>query len=116
VASVEGVQRRLFILAVATTVAGAILWPPRMGGIVLGAAVVSSSLWLYGRLFDAAIRTGRRRLALGLTFVKLTAFLALGWGALVWGAGLIDPIGFALGVTCLPLAATWEALRAKGMS
>lgn len=113
-ASVEGVQRRLLVVAGVTTLVGAAAWPDRVGGILLGAAVVSTSLWLYGRLFDAAIRTGRRRLALGLTFVKLAAFLGLGWGALVWGAGRIDPIGFALGVTCLPLAATWEALRAKG--
>jgi hypothetical protein len=30
------------------------------------------------------------------------------------GAGAIDPLGVAVGVTCLPLAAVWEALTTKG--
>lgn len=113
-ASVDGVQRRLLALAGAAILLAMAVSPQRTIGLGLGAGTVSLSLWLYARVFDAAVRTGRRRLALGLTFVKLAAFLALGWGVLVWGAGVVDPVGFALGVTCLPLAALWEGLRTKG--
>jgi hypothetical protein len=114
VATVEGVQVKLLLLGVATASLGLLLRPSLSLGIVVGAGFVSMSVWLYARLFDAAIRTGRRRLALGLTFVKLAAFLALGWVAMSWGAGSVHPLGFAIGVTCLPLAALWEAWRAKG--
>jgi hypothetical protein len=76
--------------------------------------LIASSLWIYTVLFDAVLRTGRRRLALALTFVKLAALLALGWWVVKRGAGAIDPLGVAAGITCLPLAALWEALRTRG--
>jgi hypothetical protein len=82
-------------------------------GVMVGSGLVITSLWLYARLFEAVFRTGKRRLALGLTFVKLATFLALGWWAMSRGAGIIDPLGFAVGITCLPLAALWEALQTK---
>jgi hypothetical protein len=113
VQSVERIQRRIAVLTlVAMSIVFACGWP-RWESVLLGGGTVAASLWLYGRLFDAVIRTGRRRLALGLTFVKLAAFLALGWWAMSGGAGMIDPLGFAAGVTCLPLAALWEAFRTK---
>lgn len=111
--SVDGVQRKLVTLAIVALVGSAIAGVPHWGGVLLGSGMVSASLWLHGRLFDAVFRKGRRRLALGLTFVKLAAFLALGWWAMSRGAGAIDPLGFAVGVTCLPLAALWEALTTK---
>jgi hypothetical protein len=82
-------------------------------GVVVGTGLVITSLWLYAQLFEAVFRTGKRRLALGLTFVKLATFLALGWWAMSRGTGIIDPLGFAVGITCLPLAALWEALQTK---
>jgi hypothetical protein len=87
---------------------------PRTWGILLGVGLVASSLWLYAVLFDVVVRRGRRRLALGLTFAKLALLLALGWWVVVRGAGKIDLLGVAVGVTCLPLAALWEALTARG--
>ena len=55
-----------------------------------------------------------RALPFGILFVKLLAFLGLGW--LVFAASETcrpDPLGFAVGVTCLPVAAVWEAMRAR---
>lgn len=99
----------LAALSVSLTVSRACTW-----GVLLGIGLVASSLWLYAILFDAVVRKGRRRLALGLMFAKLSLFLGLGWWVMVRGAGKIDPLGVAVGVTCLPLAALWEALRARG--
>ena len=112
-ATVEGVQRKIAVLSVLAAGGSLPLGTPMWGGVLLGGGMVGTSLWLYGRLFDAVFRTGRRRLALGMTFVKLAAFLALGWWAMSRGAGAADPIGFAVGITCLPLAALWEALETK---
>jgi len=55
-------------------------------------------------------------LAIGILFVKLVAFLGLGW--LVFAASeelRPDPLGFAVGVSCMPVAAVWEAVRARRM-
>lgn len=112
-ASVERVQRKIGFLVLGSVSLGIAFGWPRWEGVVLGGGMVAASLWLYARLFDAVFRRGRRRLALGLTFVKLGAFLALGWWAMSRGAGMIDPLGFAVGVTCLPLAALWEALTKR---
>ena len=113
-ATIEGVQRRLLLLGIGTAVAMCLAGWTRAGGVLLGVGITSLSLWLYAQIFEAAVRTGRRRLAIALTFVKLAAFLALGWGAMRWGARFVDPMGFAIGVTCLPIATLWEALRAGG--
>jgi hypothetical protein len=39
--------------------------------------------------------------------------LALGWLALYGGAYRPDPVGFSIGVTCLPIAAILEAIRVR---
>ena len=111
--SVSGVQQKIAALGVVALATSMAIGQPGPLGVLLGAGLVATSLWLYAKLFDAVFRTGRRRLALGLTFVKLAAFLALGWWAMSRGAGAIDPLGVAVGVTCLPLAALWEALQAR---
>jgi hypothetical protein len=114
VPSVGGIQRKILGLGLVGIGAAILIGRPGPWGVFLGASVVVASLWIYALLFDAVFRTGRRRLALGLTFVKLAAFLALGWWAMSRGVGTFDPLGFAVGVTCLPLAALWEAMQAKG--
>jgi hypothetical protein len=81
------------------------------GGVVLGGGVIALSLWLYAALFQLTVRGGRRRLAITLLFAKLAAFLGLGWLAFASGSGRPDPLGFALGVTCLPAAVVWDAVR-----
>jgi hypothetical protein len=53
-------------------------------------------------------------LAFGILFVKVALFLGLGW--LVFEASEAyrpDPVGFALGVSCMPVAAVWEAVRVR---
>lgn len=112
-ASVEGVQRKIAILGAGALFAAAVLGRPGVAGVVLGVGLVASSLWMYAALVGAMVRSGRPQLALGLTFVKLAAFLALGWWTMSRGAGTFDPLGVAVGITCLPLAALWEALQAR---
>lgn len=84
--------------------------------MLLGGATIGLSVLLYAIGFRA-IGIGRvgPRLAIGLLFVKLVAFLSLGWVVFTWGREQRpDPIGFALGLTCFPAAAVWEAMRARG--
>ena len=114
VPSVSGVQRRIAALGVVAVAISLVAGRAYTWGVVLGIGLVASSLWLYAMLFEVAVRRGRRRLALGLMFAKLAVLLALGWWVMVRGAGKIDPLGVAVGVTCLPLAALWEALKARG--
>jgi len=112
-ASIESIQWRIALL----TIALSILWwiSGRQGatGILAGGAVVLGSLRLLAKLFDAAIVTGRRRLAMALTFVKIAALLGLGWIALSNPSWVPDPLGFAIGVSTLPVAAVWEALKVR---
>ena len=112
--SVSGIQLKIAALGALAAVVCAALGRPGVWGVLFGVALVMSSLWTYAILFNAAVRTGDRRLALGLPFVKLAAFLALGWWVITRGAGAIDPLGVAVGITCLPVAAVWEALTTKG--
>lgn len=72
------------------------------------------SLGVYAAVARLLLAFRRRRLAIGLLFVKLAAFLGLGWLAFASGDEFRpDPIGFAVGLTCFPVAAVWEALRAR---
>jgi hypothetical protein len=111
--SISRVQWKIAALALLATAAGSILGKPQPTAVVLGAALVASSVWIYAIVLDAVLLSGARRLALGLTFVKLCGFLALSWWAMRLGAGAVDPLGVAAGITCLPLAAVWEALEAR---
>jgi hypothetical protein len=111
--SVEGVRRRIVVL----TAACAAVWWVLVGrgaiGVLAGGTVVLASVWLLEQLFRAAIVTGRRRLAMALTFAKLAAFLGLGWIAFTVREWAPDPLGFAVGVSVLPVAALWEGLNAR---
>jgi hypothetical protein len=111
--SVERVQVRVAALGgAAALLCWTTGWLPA-GGVAAGAAVVVISLWLYRQLFLAAIIQGRRRLAIGLSFVKLAGLLILGWWAFSGPAWAPDPVGFAVGVSCLPAAALWEAYATR---
>lgn len=81
--------------------------------VVAGGMAVVVSVWLYEQVFRAAVVTGRRRLAMALTFVKLAAFLGLGWIAFTVPDWAPSPAGFAVGVSTLPVAAVWEALETR---
>jgi len=88
---------------------------PRAASVVLGGAVIGLSVLVYAAGLRTILRRGRPRLAIGLLFVKLLAFLGLGWLAFASGReNRPDPIGFAVGITCFPAAAVWEAMRTRG--
>jgi hypothetical protein len=112
-ASLERVRKRIALLTLAFAVTCWLTTSLAASGVLAGGAVVLGSVWLLERLFDAAIVTGRRRLAMALTFVKLTAFLGLGWIAFTVPSWVPDPLGFAVGVSTLPVAAVWEALEVR---
>jgi hypothetical protein len=82
-------------------------------GVLIGGAAIGLSTLLYAGVFLAALRRRSGRLAFGILFVKFLAFLGLGW--LVFAASEAwrpDPLGFVVGVSCMPVAAVWEAMRA----
>ena len=83
-------------------------------GVVVGGAAIGLSSLLYAAVFLAVLRRRSGRLAFGILSVKFAAFLGLGW--LVFAASEAyrpDPVGFVVGVSCMPVAAVWEAIRAR---
>ncbi len=65
---------------------------PGVGGVLLGGGLIGLSVLLYS-----------------------LAFLGLGFWAFASGREhRPDPIGFAVGLTCFPVAAVWEAMRVRG--
>jgi hypothetical protein len=83
-------------------------------GILAGGAAIGISVGFYAAGLGLVLRGRRPRLAIGLLSVKLLALLGLGWLAFASGRFGPDPIGFAVGVSCFPAAAVWEAMRARG--
>ena len=112
--NIERLHRRLGLLVVAFAVVAWLVGRPGPGGVLVGGGFVALSVWSYRWLFTAVIATGHRRLALAITFVKVAALAGLGWWMLANDAVDLDPLGFALGVTSLPVAAVWEAIEVKG--
>lgn len=86
---------------------------PLAWGIVVGGTAVGLSTVVWAASLGLVMRGGRARLAVGIVFVKVAAVLALGWLALYGGAYRPDPVGFAIGVSCLPIAAVVEAIRVR---
>ena len=88
---------------------------PGVGGVLLGGGFIGLSVLLYSAGLRALLGRVGPRLAIALLFAKLLAFLGFGWLAFASGREYRpDPIGFAVGITCFPAAAVWEALRARG--
>jgi hypothetical protein len=106
-------QARHWLLVVLTTVVAWLVGTPGAGGVFIGGTTMGLSIALYTALFHVAVRGGRRRLAIGLLFGKLAAFLGLGWLAFASGSVRPDPLGFAFGITCCPAAVVWEAARGR---
>lgn len=111
--SVERLLTRHGVLVTVLAAAAAIVRLPAAGGVLLGGGVIGLSLLLYAATLRALVVGGPSRLAIGLLFAKLAALLTLGWLAFSGLPYRPDPMGFALGVSCLPAAAVWEALRVR---
>lgn len=113
--SLKGLQLRHWLLVFLATVGAAIAGQPGPGGVLLGGAFIAASVLIYAAGFRILVRRTGSQLAIGMLFVKLAAFLGLGWVLFASGSEhRPDPIGFALGLTCFPAAAVWEAMRARG--
>jgi len=111
--SIDRIQVRHWVLVGLTTVLAAIWERSMLWGVLIGGAAIGLSTLLYASVFLAALRRRSGRLAFGILFVKFLAFLGLGW--LVFAASETwrpDPLGFVVGVSCMPVAAVWEAMRA----
>jgi hypothetical protein len=106
--------RHWSLVAVATALASAI-GVPSARSTLLGGGAIGLVVLAYAGAARLLLRHRRPSLAIALLFVKLAAFLGLGW--LVFtreGVSRPDPIGFALGLSCFPAAAVWEAMRVRG--
>ena len=114
-ASLSRLQARHWGLVAVATLIAALVGTPGAGGVLVGGTVIGVSVLLYAAGFNFLTNPRRRRLAIGVFFVKLAALLGLGWLALGSGIEITpDPLGFAAGLTCFPAAAVWEAMRARG--
>lgn len=114
-ASLSRLQTRHWGLVALSTAVAAGLGRPGAGGVLLGGAAIGLSVLVYSVGLRAMMHRMRPRLAIGLLFVKLAALVGLGWLAFAAGRERHpDPVGFALGVTCFPVAVVWEAMRARG--
>ena len=112
--SLERLQVRHWLLVGTLALATALWARPQAWGVVAGGAAIGVSTFLYAVGFHAMVRRQSRRLAFMVLFVKLALFAGLGW--LLFSASKAyrpDPLGFAMGVSCLPVAAVWEAIRAR---
>ena len=113
--SLSRLQARHWGLVVASAIAFAAAGRPGVGGVLIGGGAIGLSVLLYAGGLRVMLRRARPRLAIGLLSVKLLAFLGLGW--FVFASGREhrpDPIGFAMGISCFPAAAVWEAMRTRG--
>jgi len=110
--SVSRIQARHWGLV---AIAGLVAWGSGTfgaGGTILGGFAAWGSLVSTAGIFHAAMIRHRPRLAISILSAKLLALLGLTWFAFT-ARRQPDPIGFVLGVSCLPLAAVWEALRVR---
>jgi len=110
--SISRVQARHWLLVAGAAIVAGATGLVGAGGVLIGGTVIGLSLLLYAAALGALLRR-RSRLAIGLSFVKLAALLGLGWMVFVELPYRPDPIGFAVGVSCLPAAAVWEALHVR---
>lgn len=112
-ASLSRLQGRHWLLVGVAVSASLLLGHPGAGGVLLGGGAIGLSVLLYAVGLGPLVRR-RPRLAIGVLFVKLLTLVGLGWLAFTSRTVLRpDPIGFAVGLTCFPVAAVWEAVRSR---
>ena len=112
--SLSRLQRSHWALLTSAMLVSLAAGRPGIGGLLLGGGVMGLSLYAYAVGVRVLVNRARPRLAIGVLFVKLLAFLGLGWFVFTSGVdSRPDPLGFAVGVTCFPAAAVWEAIRAR---
>ena len=113
--SLRRLQARHWGLVAVAAAISALTGRPGVGGVLIGGALIGFSVLVYAAGLRVLVNRAGPRLAIALLFVKLAVFLGLGWLVLASGREhRPDAIGFAVGLTCLPVAAVWEALRARG--
>jgi predicted permease len=100
-------------LVVATATAAWLAGKPWVWGIVIGGGAIGLLTLIHAGALTVMLRRGSTRLAVLIVAVKFAASLGLAWLALSAGDLRPDPVGFALGLTCLPVAVVCEALRAR---
>ncbi len=103
---------RHWCLVVATAAALALAGRAGAPGVLAGGGVIGVSTLLTAAGLGATLRRSVR-LAIVLLFAKLLLLLGLVWVVFEWGLHRIDPGGFALGVTCFPVAAVWQVMGAR---
>ena len=109
--SLDRLQRRHWALVAGCVGLSALTGSPGVGGVLLGGGIIGVSVLVYAAGLGLLLRRTRVRLAIALLSVKLLLLLGLGWWAFTAGASSRpDPVGLALGLTCFPVAAVWEAL------
>ncbi len=107
------VERTHWALVLGLAAAAWVVGWPGPGGVLVGGAVVGLSLRLSSIGLRMLLGSARPRLAFGILFVKLLALFGLTWVAFAAVRQGPDPIGFALGVSCLAVAGVVEALRVR---
>lgn len=106
-------QRHFLLVALAAV--GGMGFGLGPGGVLVGGGVMGLVVWGYGKALGALMGRGSRHLAMIFPFAKFLTLLGLGWLALSGTTHVPDPLGFAVGVTCFPVAVVWGTLRARGL-
>lgn len=107
------VQGRHALLVLLAAVALAAIRMEAALGAIVGGSVIGGSVLLNTLTFHFAVRRPNARVAIGISSVKLLASLLMVWCLMTYAGWRPDPVGFAIGVTCYPVAALWDALRTK---
>jgi len=104
---------RFWLLVVGSAGVLALVAPEIGLATLFGGGMMGVSLHLYEIGLRILVRRGSPRLALGALFVKLALFLGVGWVVFSSEGYRPNAVGFAAGVSCLPIAAAWEAIRTR---
>lgn len=111
--TLRSVQARHALLVALCAVALSAVRPVAAVGTLVGGAVIGGSVLLNTLTFHFAVRRPNARVAIGISSVKLLASLLMVWCVMTYVGWRPHPLGFAIGVTCFPVAALWDALARR---